>query len=379
MIVSIPYSEVYRHLGFGFNLSTLRMELVGHKMKPNKYPYPTKDDERLRFQFTDRYVPNSTIMQNQLDSSQVPDKIIEEIRHVNPRIASLVSFGYSIGLWWQTRFHGGDIALELERGISRGIEDLQLPGMKGRLLEILQSYREAEFERQITQRLLSEIAQVLVHEVDEVSPPLVTEGPPPAKEQGKVKVLFLAANPVDEDQLRSGTEIRLLRLNLRKSEFEVIDEWATRADDLQRLLRDIKPHIVHFSGHGLSTGELILEDKSGFSHPVPTSALGDLFSLLKHNIRCVVLSACYAEGQAQVISSHIDCVVGMSREIEDDSALEFAKGFYEALGSGASVKKAYDLGCNRIHLVIDDQYERDVPKLHSERCDPRTVRFIYER
>ena len=41
----------------------------------------------------------------------------------------------------------------------------------------------------------------------------------------------------------------------------------------------------------------------------------------------------------------------MQRAVPDQSAIEFAAGFYLGLGFGSSVKTAFDLGCNRIGLA----------------------------
>jgi hypothetical protein len=86
-----------------------------------------------------------------------------------------------------------------------------------------------------------------------------------------------------------------------------------------------------------------------------------LFSILKDNIRCVLLNACYSQKQAQGIAAHIDCVIGMSDKIADASAIGFAAAFYQALGFGRSMKEAFDLGCVQIDLANLNQ--QDIPKL----------------
>ena len=79
--------------------------------------------------------------------------------------------------------------------------------------------------------------------------------------------------------------------------------------------------------------------------------LAALFAILKENIRCVVLNACYSQLQAEGIAASIDSVVGMQRAVPDKAAIEFAAGFYLGLGYGESVATAFDLGCNRIGLA----------------------------
>ena len=144
-----------------------------------------------------------------------------------------------------------------------------------------------------------------------------------------VKILVLATNPGKTDQLRLDQEVRQIDAALQQSRFrdsfELEQQWAVRVSDLQRLLLRYKPDIVHFSGHGSEFSEIILEDSDGNSKPVTASALSRLFSLLKDNIQCVVLNACYSEVQAEAIAQHINCVVGMSGAIGDEAAISFSK------------------------------------------------------
>ena len=169
-----------------------------------------------------------------------------------------------------------------------------------------------------------------------------------------VVILFLAANPSSTTRLRLDEEVRAIDKALRQAnyrdQFDLRQHWAVRASDLQELLLRHQPHIVHFSGHGSDTGQLIFEDDRGNAHPVQTDALSRLFAILTDNVRCVVLNACYSEPQAQAIAAHIDCVIGMPAEIGDQASLNFAASFYQALAYGRDVQTAFDLGCNQIDL-----------------------------
>ena len=77
------------------------------------------------------------------------------------------------------------------------------------------------------------------------------------------------------------------------------DRGAVRWRDLRQLILEQKPHVVHFSGHGARTGELILETDSGATAPVPIDAVELLFQAVQEAraadpIRLVVLNACYS-------------------------------------------------------------------------------------
>lgn len=199
----------------------------------------------------------------------------------------------------------------------------------------------------------------------------------PAQQMKKIKILFLAANPEDTTELRLHQEAReidqALRLSAFRDKFDIEQHGAVRVRDLSELLLRHNPDIVHFSGHGSEESEIVLEDDVGNSHPIPSAALSELFELLKDNIRCVVLNACYSENQAMAIAEHIDCVVGMSDEIGDDAAISFAASFYQALGFGRNVETAFKLGCNKINL--ENLGEQHIPKLIARKVDPKTVIF----
>ncbi len=193
----------------------------------------------------------------------------------------------------------------------------------------------------------------------------------------KIKILFLAANPSDTVRLNLEKESRAIEHALRQSEygayFEILKYFAVQVSDIQGCLLQHKPDIVHFSGHGIKSDEIIMEDDSGNSCPVSVRALSSLFSVLKDNIRCVVLNACYSENQARAIAEHIDCVIGMSEEIGDLAAISFASSFYQALGFGRDVKTAFDSGC--VQIDLEGLNEQDKPKLKALNINPQDIVF----
>lgn len=193
-----------------------------------------------------------------------------------------------------------------------------------------------------------------------------------------IKILFLAANPTDTTRLRLDEEIRAIDQALHLAEFrdkfDIRQQWAVRIADLQGYLLRHKPDIVHFSGHGNSSNEIILEDNYGNSSPVSARVLSQLFSVLKDNIRCVILNACYSEDQARTIAKYIDCIVGMSGAIGDSSAISFASAFYQALGYGRDVATAFELGC--IQIDLENLNEEDTPKLLAINSNPGEITFV---
>lgn len=172
----------------------------------------------------------------------------------------------------------------------------------------------------------------------------------------KIRVLFLAANPHDTSRLSVDEEIRQIQVGIRGADFgqrfDVRSELALRPEELPAALMRHKPAIVHFSGHGSSDGTLCLvSDASKSIQPVDAEQLADVFKSLGGDIRCVVLSACYSANQAQALVRLVPCVVGMSQAVQDESAIAFSAGFYQALAFGESVQTAFELGRARIGLL----------------------------
>src|ERR1051325_8582017 len=78
--------------------------------------------------------------------------------------------------------------------------------------------------------------------------------PSRARATKKHVILFLAASPHDTSRLALDREARAIHLELKRSgyrdRFDFVTRWAAEPLDLLRELRELKPTIVHFSGHG---------------------------------------------------------------------------------------------------------------------------------
>lgn len=170
-----------------------------------------------------------------------------------------------------------------------------------------------------------------------------------------VSVLFLAADPTDASRLRLGEEFREIQEKLKlaklRDRFRLeLPQLSARPADISQALLDVQPQIVHFSGHGTSTGALCFENRAGQTHLVQPDALASLFEQFANQVDCALLNACYSENQAKAIAEHIKYVIGMNQAIGDKAAIAFAIGFYQALGAGRTIEDAYKLGCVQIRL-----------------------------
>lgn len=180
-----------------------------------------------------------------------------------------------------------------------------------------------------------------------------------------IRILFVSANPASTPALRLDEEVHEIEAKIRASKhresLQLITKWAVRPDDLLQYLNQHMPHVVHFSGHGSPTEEIILLDWAGNPKPVSKEALTSLFHTLKDNIRVVLLNACFSRPQAEAITEEIDCAIGMTRAIGDRAAITFAASFYRAIGFGRSVKDAFQQG--RTALLLEGIPEEHTPAL----------------
>lgn len=161
-------------------------------------------------------------------------------------------------------------------------------------------------------------------------------------------------------------EVREIKESLRRAklreQFDIRSEWAISFEDLRRALLDHEPQIVHFSGHGDKDG-LVLEGELELAEPISSEALSRLFELFSKHIECVILNACYSAPQAAAINKHIIYVIGMPGKINDKAAIKFSVGFYDALGAGENVEKAFKFGCNAVEQVFPNLPDDLMPVL----------------
>lgn len=196
---------------------------------------------------------------------------------------------------------------------------------------------------------------------------IVFAGPPEASQPGRVpeprtsgqiRVLMLAANPRSTDRLAIDEEARQITERLRSSAdrdaFDLITCWAVRPVDLLQYLNQHSPQIVHFSGHGGRTGEILLSADDEGGRPVTAAALAELFRVANDGIRVVVLNACHSAAQVPEISRYVDYVVGTRAPITDAAATVFATSFYSALGFRRTVPHAFEqaVAALRLHGLV---------------------------
>jgi WD40 repeat protein len=195
----------------------------------------------------------------------------------------------------------------------------------------------------------------------------------------RTKILFLAANPDTTTPLHAGREVRRIRERLASAAYggsiEIVERWAVRPGDLQPALLEVRPQIVHFSGHGNDERELMLEGDSGSPQPVGKRVLGELFRLRGDGVRLVVLSACHSLPQAEAIAEHVDCAIGMRLSIGSEAATELSAALYHAIASGDSIQRAFESA--RLHVEALGIPEHRTPQLVVRRTGVDPARIVF--
>nr|WP_249811746.1 CHAT domain-containing protein [Bradyrhizobium sp. 197] len=175
----------------------------------------------------------------------------------------------------------------------------------------------------------------------------------------ETRILVVTANPRGQNNqaIRLDKEISTIRQRVRlgtvRDRIHIETVTAATVDSLRVELLSNSYDIIHFAGHADADGlELLGEDGV---HNLPFDAFGNMLAG-QESLKCVVINACSA--MQGISTAFAPLVIAMVDVIEDDEALVFAKGFYDAIAAGQSPAKAYDIS---------------VTALESEGFDPHLV------
>ncbi|WP_052074796.1 CHAT domain-containing protein [Shewanella mangrovi] len=195
----------------------------------------------------------------------------------------------------------------------------------------------------------------------------------------KIVVLFLASNPADAQQLRLDEEARSIGDMIRKAKhrdsvsFE--SRWAVQPMDVLQAINELNPTIVHFSGHGSDSDEIVFQDANGNAKIVSKEAIVQTMMASSSNIRLVFFNTCYSYNQAEAITAHVEAAIGMNTSIGDDAARVFSSQFYSAIGFGFSVKKAFEQA--KALVMMEGLNEENTPELFvQEGLDPNDLIIV---
>lgn len=193
--------------------------------------------------------------------------------------------------------------------------------------------------------------------------------PPAAPETAPVVlpplILLLSANPQNTERLRLDIEARSIELAIRQREprlpLRLETRWAVRVDDLIQAMLEMKPMILHFSGHGDENG-LSFESDGDEPQYVDGTALAALLDARDERPTLVLLNACYSSVQAAVIANVVDYVIAMRTEISDDAAIIYTSTLYQTLCFDPKITNAHQMACAALVAKGFDD-EKSTPEL----------------
>lgn len=158
-----------------------------------------------------------------------------------------------------------------------------------------------------------------------------------------VSVLMITSSPQDQDRVRPDIELRTIKESISRQgiarRIALKPLPACRIIDVRRALLAADYDILHFAGHGEATG-LLLENDAGDSEPWAFESLLDY--VRSYDLQCLILNACYTDEIASLNPPVF--TVAMAERIDDEAAIKFAEGFYDALAAGKDYFFAADEG-----------------------------------
>jgi hypothetical protein len=231
-------------------------------------------------------------------------------------------------------------------------------------------YRQKEkAERQAQDREDARIRQIEkthAREVARLSAPQVHYVHIRPPEPDKLRVLYLTANP--DMNLRTDMEVRQVQQALRGAKYrdlvDVEQRPAATFQDLLDGLNDLRPHVVHFSGH--AGGKALVMDSGdltgGAAREVTFELLVKALAATDSPPTLLVLNACDTLAGAEVILPTVPVVVAMSDAVLDIAAIVFAQQFYAALASAQSVGSAFKQAQVAIDAAMIEDGASELPR-----------------
>lgn len=229
--------------------------------------------------------------------------------------------------------------------------------------------QEMRAERARMHSLVAESENRMTVEISRLRPPQVEQ----------LRILYLTANSTGD--LRVDEEMRRVKAGVRAATHrdlvQIEHKPAATGSDLLDGLTQLRPHVVHFSGHA---NEITLlfdagSDRHGPGRPVDADVFARAMAAVDTPPTLVVLNACKSETQLRGLLAAVPLAIGMSDSIGDTDAMTFAARFYAAVAEGQSVKGAYNVA--KVQMELSGLPDADLPTLASDvAVDPSSVILV---
>ncbi|MCI4644643.1 MAG: CHAT domain-containing protein [Hyphomonadaceae bacterium] len=170
-------------------------------------------------------------------------------------------------------------------------------------------------------------------------------------------VLYLTASPATSTRLRVDKEISHVQEHIQRSKYRdqinVHARPAASAKNLVEGLNDLRPNIVHFSGHADVDG--IELDTTDIANDGGKFLSFDLFRDVLRGTSTppslVILNGCNTGGGVKALLEVVPAVISMNDSVGDTEAIVFAASFYAAIGAKQPLDKCFEQGVTGLKLV----------------------------
>ncbi len=194
-----------------------------------------------------------------------------------------------------------------------------------------------------------------------------------------VTVLMVSASPDGQAYLHIDREIHEVQRRLRTADYrdslKLEVRPAARMADLIQMLNEVKPDVIHFSGHSNEAG-IALENAEGTAQLMPSGQIAALLSTMTRNIRLIVFNSCDSAEHADQACSFLEAAIGMETSLHDNVAIVFAAQLYNSLAFGNSLRQAFEEAKLQVELEgLDIDHGR--PQLYTAvDVDPLDVYLV---
>jgi GTPase SAR1 family protein len=170
----------------------------------------------------------------------------------------------------------------------------------------------------------------------------------------QLNILYVSARPHDKFNLRNDYDKIKNRLGKSIQNGEIQFELPildTNYDKVLTELKDTKPTVLHYSGHGSEEGICFINNQTNKTELLTNDELEDVFENRSSYLKLVFLNSCLSMHQAKIISQFGIYVLGLTEEVEDALALSIGQLFYLGISAQEfpiSIEKAIRVGCKNI-------------------------------
>jgi hypothetical protein len=75
-------------------------------------------------------------------------------------------------------------------------------------------------------------------------------------------------------------------------------------------------------------------------------------NLISVFVELLIINACYSNAMSRKIVTHVKCVIGCEKSIDDKAAIVFTQSFYRTLAHGSTYRAAFDWAKNQVSMEV---------------------------